>query len=344
MTVKSKRLFASSFLALLLALTVVAGTGAAAGTQLVLKLKDGSTQVVDVAVDASDIQSVEAGSVSLVPSGAAAAKPVIARVGSIEITFDQFYDSMAQLHGEEALMQLLAEAAIYNAAREFNVSVSPQRVMAEIDAIKTQMGENYAAALMQYNMTEAQLAYNIELSMLAVEIANAGVEITDAEIESYYKSHKSTFVIPEEIRASHILVETPAEAQAIVDALKNGADFAALASEKSIDTGSASYGGDLGYFRMGEMVQEFEDAAFALKIGETSDPVRTDYGYHVIRVADRRSAREFSLDEVRDDVVTMMKQERTPDLNQLVSDLMTITPVTVYDERFEYLSNSVPAR
>jgi len=95
---------------------------------------------------------------------------------------------------------------------------------------------------------------------------------------------------------------------------------------------------------MGEMIQEFEDAAFALKTGETSAPVRTNYGYHVIMVSDRKPAKEFSLDEVRDDVVIMIKQDRTPDLNQLVSELMAVTPVTVFDKRFEYLGNSVPTK
>jgi|ADurb_Cas_01_Slu_FD_contig_31_1342931_length_1098_multi_6_in_0_out_0_1 foldase protein PrsA len=344
MTVKPKRSLVVSFLALLLALTVVAGSGAAAGNSLVLKMKDGSTVVVDVAVDASEIESVDTGSVSLVPGGVDTEKPVIARVGSVDITFDEFYGSMAQLHGEEALMQLLAEAAIHNAAREKNVSVSPDQITVELNAIKDQLGDSFEVALMQYNMTEAELVSNIELSMLAVEIANAGVEITDAEIELYYKSHKTYFTIPEQIRASHILVQTAEEAQAIVDALKEGASFADLASQKSIDTGTASLGGDLGYFTMGEMIQEFEDAAFALKTGETSAPVRTNYGYHVIMVSDRKPAKEFSLDEVRDDVVIMIKQDRTPDLNQLVSELMAVTPVTVFDKRFEYLGNSVPTK
>jgi len=344
MRIKPKRLVASSILALLLTFAVVAGTGATAGTQLVLKMKDGSTVAVDVGVDVSEIHSVEAGSVSFVPDGAGAGGRVIARVGSEEITFDDFYGGLAQQYGEDSLMQLMAEAALRNAARERGVSVSPEQVAAEINSIKAQLGDSFSAALMQYNMTEAELAYNIEFSMLAVEIANAGIEITDADIESYYNLHKSSFVIPEEVRASHILVDTAEEAQAIVDALKNGTPFADLASAKSKDTGSAARGGDLGYFGMGEMVQEFEDVAFALKVGETSDPVKTEYGYHIITVTGKRDAQELSLGEVRDDVVTMIKQDRTPDVNQLISELMSTTPVVVYDERFEYLSNSVPAK
>ena len=93
-----------------------------------------------------------------------------------------------------------------------------------------------------------------------------------------------------EIRARHILVATEAEARRIIAELKAGGDFAAIAKAKSADPGSAGKGGDLGYFTKGQMVPEFEAAAFALRPGEfTEQPVKTQFGWHIIKVEDRRT-------------------------------------------------------
>lgn len=91
-----------------------------------------------------------------------------------------------------------------------------------------------------------------------------------------------------EIRASHILVAKEGAAKNILAQIKSGADFAALARKYSVDPGSAAKGGDLGYFTMGSMVPEFEKAAFSLKPGEVSNPVKTNYGYHLIKVTDSK--------------------------------------------------------
>ncbi|MBC7231977.1 MAG: peptidylprolyl isomerase [Chloroflexi bacterium] len=88
----------------------------------------------------------------------------------------------------------------------------------------------------------------------------------------------------EQVHAAHILVETEEKGEEVLEKLQAGADFAALAAEYSIDTGSKDQGGDLGWFPRGVMVSEFEDAAFALDVGETSELVLSDYGYHIIRV------------------------------------------------------------
>ena len=92
----------------------------------------------------------------------------------------------------------------------------------------------------------------------------------------------------EQVWARHILVKTEPEAKAIIELLKNGSDFAKLAKEYSTDTGSGAKGGDLGWFGKGTMVAEFENAAFSQPIGAIGDPVKTQYGYHIIQVLDRR--------------------------------------------------------
>ena len=124
--------------------------------------------------------------------------------------------------------------------------------------------------------------------------------ITDEKVQAEYDKRLKDAPKGEEIRASHILVSEEGEAKDIVRALDRGADFAALAKEKSIDPGAAN-GGDLGYFTADQMVPEFSAAAFALAPGAYSkEPVKSQFGWHVIRVVDRRDLAPPSLDMVRE--------------------------------------------
>jgi peptidyl-prolyl cis-trans isomerase C len=112
---------------------------------------------------------------------------------------------------------------------------------------------------------------------------------TDEEMRKVYDEAVKPMGAEEEVRARHILVESEDEAKAVADQLKGGADFAALAKEKSKDPGSAEEGGDLGYFVKGRMVPEFAEVAFKMYPGQVSNPVKTQFGWHVIKVEDRRA-------------------------------------------------------
>lgn len=116
-----------------------------------------------------------------------------------------------------------------------------------------------------------------------------GTVVTDAAVKARYDAEVAKFVPGDEVHAVHILVKTEEEAKAIIARLDQGGDFAAIAKEKSIDTGSGAQGGDLGFFGKGAMVKPFEDAAFALPAGTyTKSPVKSDFGWHVIKVLEKR--------------------------------------------------------
>ncbi len=115
--------------------------------------------------------------------------------------------------------------------------------------------------------------------------------------------------------ARHILVKTEDEANAILKQLADGGDFQAIAKEKSEDPGSKANGGDLGFFAKGQMVPEFEAEAFALKPGETSTkPVKTQFGYHIIKVEEKRAQPVPTLDQVREQVVQMVQRDKYQDM------------------------------
>lgn len=134
--------------------------------------------------------------------------------------------------------------------------------------------------------------------------------ITDAEVKARYEKDISDFEAAEEIKARHILVETEEAAREIVKALDGGADFAELAKEKSTGPSGPS-GGDLGFFTRGRMVKPFEDAAFAMPPGTHSkDPLKTQFGWHVIKVEERRMQEPPAFDQVKDRIQETLKREK----------------------------------
>lgn len=139
----------------------------------------------------------------------------------------------------------------------------------------------------------------------------AKAKVSDQDAKDYYDKNKDDFIVAKEIKASHILVKTEDEAQKVLARLKKGEKFDAVAKAVSIDTGSAKNGGDLGFFKKGQMVPEFERAAAALKTGETtSSPVKSPFGFHIIKVTDKKTGEPIPYDKVRDLVVQKLSGEK----------------------------------
>ena len=156
----------------------------------------------------------------------------------------------------------------------------------------------------------------------------AATTVTDQDLQSYYDQHREEYRVPEQVKVSHILIKTPLpapgakeDAKAIADArakaegvlkeLKAGGDFAKLAEKYSDDPGSAKSGGDLGWIGRGRTVPEFEKAVFSLGKGQTSDLVKSSYGFHIIRVEDKQEAHLKTLAEVKSEIEEKVKQQKT---------------------------------
>lgn len=137
--------------------------------------------------------------------------------------------------------------------------------------------------------------------------------VREEDVTAYYDKEIKNGAVEEEVRARHILLDNREAADAVVADLENGADFAALAKERSKGPSGPS-GGDLGYFSKQSMVPAFSDAAFKLAAGETSPPVQTQFGWHVIRVEDRRNRPVPPLDQVRDQIYQLLISEAQRDI------------------------------
>ncbi len=230
-------------------------------------------------------------------------------------------------------------------------SMPPQLQMALMQdpSLKKQLLERWVQlTLMASAARDAGYAKDPEVQKRIQELTNAvlarkyieknlqnKVTVSDAEVQKYYKEHKGQFKREESVKARHILIRVPQGAdkkqwdeakkkiEGIIARLKKGEDFAKLAKEYSEDPGSKNRGGDLGYFTKGRMVPEFEKAAFALKKGEISGPVKTAFGYHVIKVEDRKPAGEKSFDEVKENIRELLKQQKEAELQKKVLDKLS---------------------
>ena len=134
-------------------------------------------------------------------------------------------------------------------------------------------------------------------------------EPADEACRRYYAAHKQEYRIGERVRARHILVPTETEAKTILAEVKKGTDFAELAKQKSKDPGAAAEGGDLGYFSKEQMVPEFSEAAFKLEKGQVSEPVKSQFGWHIIKVEDKRSKPVPEFEKVKDQVETYVMRK-----------------------------------
>ena len=150
----------------------------------------------------------------------------------------------------------------------------------------------------------------------------AKAKVSDADVKDYYDKHKEEFVPTTQIKASHILVKTEDEAKKVLERLKKGEKFADVAKAVSIDKGSAANGGDLGYFSKGQMVPEFEKAAASLKVGEVSMPVKTQFGYHIIKVTDKKKGAPVEFDKIKDMISQKLSgQKQKEAFEQYIAEL-----------------------
>lgn len=169
----------------------------------------------------------------------------------------------------------------------------------------------------EQNLTETE-EYKSQLELLKKDLLiQAGVKnildtvtVTDEEVKAFYESNPDMFKGQESVRAKHILVDSEEKAKDVKAAIDGGLSFEEAAKENS-SCPSSSQGGDLGAFTRGRMVPEFEDAAFALAIGEVSEPVKTQFGYHLIKVEEKTAEVVKSFDEVKDQLqVNLLSQKQ----------------------------------
>ncbi|WP_281658501.1 peptidylprolyl isomerase [Halobacillus sp. Cin3] len=239
-------------------------------------------------------------------------KESVASVNGEDIEKEELYDTLVEQYGQETLDTLITNKIVELETEENDITVSQEAVEEELDVYYDQYGgeEAFQSTLEASGMTIADVEKDIE-DYLAVDLLLAErISITDEEKETYFEENKESYNVPEQVSARHILTETEEEAEEVLTKLEDDEAFEDLVAEYSIDDTTVASGGDLGAFSEGEMVEAFEEAAFSMEVGEVSDIVETEYGYHIIEVTDHTEAQDAVYDEVEKEIGETLYQSK----------------------------------
>jgi parvulin-like peptidyl-prolyl isomerase len=265
----------------------------------------------------------------------------VAVVGDQQVSKDQFQQLMAraqksydqqkrpfpkagsteyeQLKGQ-AITFLVQQAEVDSQAKKLGVDISDDKIDKEIARYKKQFyggsDARYEKAVKQQGLTDQQARDAIREQLVSQALfkkLTTEVKVSDADIKQYYDTHKTQYVQPESREVRHILVTKKALADSLYQQLKGGANFAKLAKQYSKDPGSAAKGGKLTVSK-GQTVPQFDKTAFSLKTGQLSQPVHTQYGYHIIQALTAvKAASTTSLAQVRASIRQQLEQQKKND-------------------------------
>lgn len=204
------------------------------------------------------------------------------------------------------LDQMIEQRLILREARRVNALATDAQIDAQLAEIKRNFPSeaDFQGALAQRGLTVNALRDRLRTNLTVQNLVGkvTSVSVTDAEVEQYFRQHRSEYDQPEQVRASHILLESDAEARFVLARLRRGDKFEDLARQYSKDPGSKEQSGDLGFVGRGQLVGEFEKAAFTLRPGQVSGIVKTQFGYHLIKVTGRKDPQPANLAQVRDQI------------------------------------------
>jgi len=256
---------------------------------------------------------------------------------------------------EQYVMKMVLDKALADSKITVSADEMAAQLKSEIEKMPREQRNMIEQMLKAQNKTlddviKEQAANPAAQKMMALQkfIASKSgkIEVTPAEVEKFYKDNPAQFKEPgdpaDSVRASHILIKVDegadqktwdkakAEIEAIIAQLKKGADFGKLAAEKSACPSGKSANGSLGAFGKGQMVPEFEKAAYALKVGEISGPVKTSFGYHVIKREAPQAERAMPFAEVKDRLTAALKQQKEmAAFQKVVEELMKAADVKI---------------
>lgn len=271
---------------------------------------------------------------------AACNSDVIVQTEVGNITKDDFYEELQMNYGESTLQNM-----IFVKVLEDKYEVSEEDIDNRIDLLKDELGNQFQMFLMQQgfeNEDDDLFRTSVHNLVLQEKLQFEGIEVSDEEINDKYDEMLDNHEI--EIKASHILFDADDEdtAKDVLKKIDEGEEFAELAKEYSEDN-SAENGGDLGYFKTGQMVPEFEDAAYSLKEGEVSDLVESEHGIHIIKVTDIPSV-DDKTEHIR---YTLMSEKVNPEevdkrVEQLLKDANVDIKIKDYEALEQYFNTEDP--
>jgi len=223
-----------------------------------------------------------------------------------------YYKALASQRKKDFLDDMIAEQILYKEALRRGLSRDPE---------------------VRDLLNEAQRKILVAKLIEVEGGKKAGVD--EAEVKAFYEAHKGDLMTPLKLRASHIQVDTEAEADEVSQKLKEGADFGQLAAQYSKDP-SKEKGGDIGYFAKGQLMPEIEDACFKLEVGQVSDIVKTQFGYHIMKLTDKMEPHPVELSEVKGTIEKELRDKsQRESFDGLVKSLKSKARVKINEKLLE---------
>ncbi|MBV9276973.1 MAG: peptidylprolyl isomerase [Candidatus Eremiobacteraeota bacterium] len=234
------------------------------------------------------------------------------------------------------LNQIAQSMLIEQYAKDHNISVSDADIDKKINQLKAQYGASqFDNLIKQRGMSEDDVRRAIRDQLIVDQALGKNIRISDADVKKFFDKNHAAFDKPPQVHARHILVSNLQTANMVEQKLKSGAKFEDLAKQYSQDPGSKDKGGDLGFFRTGQMMPSFEKAAFSQKLNEVGPPVKSPFGYHIIEVLERTPGQKATVASAHDQIVDQLRsQQEAPLVQPFLQQLLSNAKINVSDQRF----------
>lgn len=264
---------------------------------------------------------------------------VVVETSAGNITEDELFQKLKDQYGEMVLHEMVLTKVL-----EEKYPVTDKEVDAELAKLKEQYGDQFQMFLASNGIQdESAFKDTLRLQLIQDKALSSYIKIPESELKKKYDEMKP------ELKASHILIKDEKTAKDVLQKVKAGEDFAKLAEEYSEDPGSAANGGDLGYFGPGVMTKPFEEAAYSLKVGEISDLVKSEFGYHIIKLTDIKEVKPY--DEMKDEIRKQLIQEKAQEdptvIQEEIKKELQNAKIEVKDKDlkgvFDYIKEGTPA-
>lgn len=237
---------------------------------------------------------------------------------------------------KQTLSQMVQGMLLEQYAKDNHIDVSDAEVDKKLNDLKAQYGAaQFDQQVKMRGMTETDVRNALRDQIIVDKAVGKDVKVSDSDVAKFFAKNHAAFDKPAQVHAQHILVPDLKTAQLVEQKLKSGGKFADLAKQYSQDPGSKDKGGDLGFFRQGQMVPSFEKAAFSQPINAIGPPVKSPFGYHIIQVLDRTPGQKATLASAHDQIVDQLRQQQEGPLVQpFMQNLLLKAKIDVKDPRY----------
>lgn len=276
------------------------------------------------------------------------ANPVIAKVGNTSITKTQLLSESEAYAGSQMLQQLITNQLITDEAKKQKITATSKEVNQALKSIEQQnhitSDAQLKKLLAQSHMTKPQLMSQLKTRVLEQKLASNKVNVTQKQIQAFYNKNKQRLATPEQRAISDIIVKSKSQAQQLKQQIAKGKSFATLAKQNSIDTSTKSKGGSMGTLAQATLQQQdpnIASAAFKLKKGQVSSPIKVSKGYELLTVTKIQPSKVPSLKSATSEIKQILTQQNTPSASQLVANIAKTEKISILDKSYAPVKKAI---